>query len=744
MKYGQYLLDNIASEYGPQPYLNYSYLDSIIRTLSGKGHSSADLGNRQVSLTTPPPTNEKGIPLESTAITEEAFFSCMDSELTKVEKFTLAKVTELRQYIDKVESTIKSIDHTNESEVTSVKQQADDIAGKFMTLEKYVNINFMGFHKILKKHDKYCPANPCKTFYINRMHSQAWVRGDYSDVVVRLSQIYSSLRNDQVAEENTDASQSFLRSTSKYWVKTEDVSRVKYAILRNLPVFLQKTSSGESDSQLTNSVYLDNDQLELYHGRLDKTPNALALRLRWYGTGEPTNVFVERKTHRDKWMGDVSVKERFLINEPEVQQVMTDTYPIHKKKKEMKSQGSTKEEADDWEVLVREITQVVSAKQLVPTMRTQYMRTAFQIPFDATVRVSLDTNLCMISERGYDLRGMSAWHRDPSVTLNNTEITRFPHAVLEIKLEMKGENSSPPKWVTDLQNSGMLYEVHKFSKFIHGCATLLSEDVRHVPYWVDDVSLRPSIMASGAGKILVRTDVDKPKMSGTNAGAGPGANQVYNHLLPFGDVENDMTATSVGRTANTAFPEHQNGMRRSNSLGRESNKSTLNKTGNYKGVNFYESIDEEEEEEEVSCASWLFPFCSPYNNYQLSVLAPTSIQKIEPKVFFANERTFLHWLHAGIMLYTISAGILAFASSQDAEWAEWYAMALLPVALGFCLYALHVFLWRADRIKTRVPGRWDDPRGPMILGSCLIIILVINFVTKLMNVWNYYENSGEL
>jgi SPX domain protein involved in polyphosphate accumulation len=32
-------------------------------------------------------------------------------------------------------------------------------------------------------------------------------------------------------------------------------------------------------------------------------------------------------------------------------------------------------------------------------MRTQYMRVAFQIPFDATVRVSLDTNLCMISER---------------------------------------------------------------------------------------------------------------------------------------------------------------------------------------------------------------------------------------------------------------------------------------------------------------------------------------------------------
>ena len=194
-----------------------------------------------------------------------------------------------------------------------MQKLADDIATKFLTVEKYVNINFMGFHKILKKHDKYCPLNPCKTFYVNRMHSQAWVRGDYSDVVVRLSEVYSVLRNDQVAEENTDASQSFLRSTTKYWVKTGDVSKVKYAILRHLPVFLQKTSTGETDSQLTNSVYLDNDQLELYHGRLDKSPGALALRLRWYGASDPSIVFVERKTHRDKWTGEVSVKERFTV-----------------------------------------------------------------------------------------------------------------------------------------------------------------------------------------------------------------------------------------------------------------------------------------------------------------------------------------------------------------------------------------------------------------------------------------------
>jgi hypothetical protein len=39
-------------------------------------------------------------------------------------------------------------------------------------------------------------------------------------------------------------------------------------------------------------------------------------------------------------------------------------------------------------------------------------------------------------------------------------------------------------------------QVHKFSKFIHGTATLLPELVQAVPYWVDDESVRPSMLQS--------------------------------------------------------------------------------------------------------------------------------------------------------------------------------------------------------------------------------------------------------
>jgi SPX domain protein involved in polyphosphate accumulation len=215
-----------------------------------------DLTNRQVSLTMPPPTNARGMAQDHLAVTDEVFIKTMDEQMAMVEKFTLEQVTALRSKLKAVENMLNSNASLSKAQVEKVGEETDEIAEDFLRLEKYVNINFMGFHKILKKHDKHIPANPVKAFYVNRMHGQAWVRGDYSDVVVRLSSIYSTLRNDQAAEENADASQSFLRSTTKYWVKTEDVSRVKYAILRHLPVFLQKTSTGESDSQMTNRYVL--------------------------------------------------------------------------------------------------------------------------------------------------------------------------------------------------------------------------------------------------------------------------------------------------------------------------------------------------------------------------------------------------------------------------------------------------------------------------------------------------------
>jgi len=692
MKFGLYLSENKEPGWEAM-YVDYDYLKKVIKSLQSVDIASPKPGVG-TSLSVARPTNAAGVPAPASNVTQESFFTMIEDEMKKIETFTAKMVADIRATLQRCEQ--KDIDNMDDEALVALQHEVDEVAENFLKLEKFVNLNFTAFHKILKKHDKRLP-NPCKAFYINRLHDQRWVRGDYSDIIVKMSSLYSSIRGDEEAANQESEKQDFVRSTTKYWVHTENISRVKYIVLQHLPVFLQKDMlSGETDAQLVNSVYLDNRKLELYHGRLDKTPGAIALRMRWYGTSTPETVFVERKTHRESWAGEVSVKERFIVNETQVPSILRGDFDLRAEQERMAAKGKSEQDIADYSLLVEEVKQAINSKQLEPTMRTQYMRTAFQIPFDATVRVSLDTNLCMICERTEEVISGSRWYRDPSTPVPKDEITRFPHAVLEIKLQLEGENSTP-EWVTELIESGMLMQVHKFSKFIHGCATLMPEDVQAVPYWIDDPTLASSIISSGAAHIL-----EKPT----------GANQHYSHLIPHG--KDGKPKVQPPKFVPRTPPSSQTGVVPTRLPSEDLNRDDTEWFGcmEYECFKFPQSF---------FCCEW----ATEMDDHMK--LTP---QKVEPKLFFANERTFVKWLHMAVMLSAASTGVLAF-SPTDSQ-VQIYALILLPIALLFIVYPLNTYLWRSSKIRNRDSTRWDDPMGPVIITILLIFALCIQFVLKIM------------
>ena len=62
--------------------------------------------------------------------------------------------------------------------------------------------------------------------------------------------------------------------------------------------------------------------------------------------------------------------------------------------------------------------------------------------------------------------------------------------------------------------------------------------------------------------------------------------------------------------------------------------------------------------------------------------------KIEPKVFFSNERTFLAWMHVSIVLAGASVAILALADIENVG-KQMYGLIMLPVAVAFLVYAMY-------------------------------------------------------
>ena len=103
--------------------------------------------------------------------------------------------------------------------------------------------------------------------------------------------------------------------------------------------------------------------------------------------------------------------------------------------------------------------------------------------------------------------------------------------------------------------------------------------------------------------------------------------------------------------------------------------------------------------------------------------------KIEPKVYFANERTFLAWMHMSITLASISVAITAFAEAND--WSQLYGLVMMPCSIAFCCYSLFMYMKRSQMLRAKDPGPYDDKMGPIVLCSMLGLSIVINFFVKM-------------
>lgn len=98
-------------------------------------------------------------------ITEADFFSALEQEMKKVDQFTQTQIRELQNAVSSLASEASSASEASDRE--ELLSRAKSLGDSFLKLEKFVNLNLLGFHKILKKHDKNLSV-PCQRFYMTR------------------------------------------------------------------------------------------------------------------------------------------------------------------------------------------------------------------------------------------------------------------------------------------------------------------------------------------------------------------------------------------------------------------------------------------------------------------------------------------------------------------------------------------------------------------------------------------------
>ncbi|KIR42004.1 hypothetical protein I307_06438 [Cryptococcus deuterogattii 99/473] len=106
---------------------------------------------------------------------------------------------------------------------------------------------------------------------------------------------------------------------------------------------------------------------------------------------------------------------------------------------------------------------------------------------------------------------------------------------------------------------------------------------------------------------------------------------------------------------------------------------------------------------------------------------PTPV-KVEAKVWFANERTFISYLSMGLLLSTIASGLLF--GSRDSP-ARWFAFAYALISAGVLVYGWAIFQKRLTMISARDSGNFDLLWGPIFICLALFVAILANFIFRL-------------
>lgn len=87
-------------------------------------------------------------------------------------------------------------------------------------------------------------------------------------------------------------------------------------------------------------------------------------------------------------------------------------------------------------------------------------------------------------------------------------------------------------------------------------------------------------------------------------------------------------------------------------------------------------------------------------------------KKIEPKTYFANERTYLQWFNAAAMLGSVSLGLVGLTATSRV-----IGLIFLPISVCLMLYALFMYHKRLRSIEERRSDGFHDPYGPTCVPS---------------------------
>jgi SPX domain protein involved in polyphosphate accumulation/uncharacterized membrane protein YidH (DUF202 family) len=595
-----------------------------------------------------------------------------------------------------------------------LRQQAKDLVQESIDLCKFASEKYSVLKSIIENADKSIGCDGQLLMETGCRHDH--MRFHQSAMIAFISDIFSTISLAETAERNLQdslqtkwvAPSSFERKTIKFWVHESKLYEVMLVLSTLSPLLVygrsgrlsedltqfQSTSGQqigvwETWSSLISSVYFDSPQLKCYHSRLAREQGSRLLRARWYGKRPEGSelIHLELKTHNEKWVNEKSIKQRVSIQAQRMTSFLArDAWTIEDTTKIVSeaSPSYTAQKTEDAAKCLLLMHEMVVQLQLRPCLRTVYKRVAFQSSKSNSLRFTVDKKVTVINERRYVSDDESSWCFPDNFAISSADLDCFPFAVMEVKLA----EGDMPSVIEALEQDKSIIRAEKFSKFLTGAATFNLAKLKKLPYWADHPNF---------ARLFQSRCLDNSSSS-------------HESLTSY-------TSISTSSSKENAIPL------RSPNVGINKKCNVFNSSANLisrSGINQSPRPDDNKaRQSRMKLKSMIFRKNRPPKSH---LVASNARVRVEPKSFFANERTLIQWITGALLLLTVAALLIDIDNSAVTHKIGFTIV--LCSAFILC-YGVFVYYRRIYLMTTGSAYGYVDYVGPILLASCVLASVAI-------------------
>jgi uncharacterized membrane protein YidH (DUF202 family) len=264
--------------------------------------------------------------------------------------------------------------------------------------------------------------------------------------------------------------------------------------------------------------------------------------------------------------------------------------------------------------------------------------------------------------------------------IKDNVVIQVPYNVFEVKLA----GSEAPESIESLLRQDIIEEAPKFSKFLTGAAAFNPTKVNLLPYWAEHKAFALLFTKDNSTTSRDKSDLTMvlPNIEPDHSGST--------------DDQSGFTSISTSSGAKSNF----NGATRSCTFG------TLR-----------------------------------HRREKQPTIAFKRPARVEPKSYFANQRTFIQWISAAVLVTTIAVLLLKIETQHPYCWGV--GLALLGTSAVTVVYSVYVYVRRVKLLSRGEPYGYVDHCGPLFL-SCAIFLgllaLIAIFVTIKLDKTTQYSS----